>query len=440
MLLKKLMVYILASVLLLSVVNALAVGGSKMSIDIMFEPNAKYEYRYRFTNNDGWTADYDIWPEIHRGHNLEPYFTIEPSEFDAIQAGESREFNIVLQLPEEIDTPGESETRVWIRGLPDTSGGMTAAPVVGIRFKVFVLFPYPYVEWSLSAPSMNVNETREIIVNVQNLGEPVLRKVYADIEVFNAEDNSSIAKLKTNSASLNPKEKATLKTTFSSAGRTPGDYYAKATLHYAENTSVIQKPFKIGTMIVHIRDFTKEFEKEAINKMNIKIESGWNSPIENVYAKIKVFNGSVEREFKSLNSNLRAWETQNLEAYFDTKGLGVGNYSADVAVFYDDGRNSESGTVQILEKASTQTVEKMPSRFNIGILTSPVLLIGILIFFLIINLFLVFSRKKKESKINPKTIRQIREAAKTISPEKLRSALKDKGWSEEEIEEILDKI
>lgn len=432
-------------ILLSTGVQGLAVFGDDMFIKIMFEPGFEKTYDYSFTNNDGIPADYEIFPERFKGYNMEPYFTVIPNEFRDVQPGETNNFKIKFSLPDEINVSGINEARVWVRGKPKIKGGgMSATPVVGVRYQVFVLFPYKYVEWGFSMSNMNEDETKTIGITVRNYGSPDIENVYADITVVSRETNATVALLTTNSASLSSQEEVKLETDFDSTGLSPGNYEATAVLHFDEKTEERDAQFKIGTMDVIVVNFTKEFEKESINKMDIIIQSKWNTHIGNIFAKVTVANktGKRVREFKSVNTELDPWKRATLESYFDTKNLPLGEYDATVSLQYNGAETVVSDTVFIKDFAATEKIERVPFSFNSGLFTSTNLLILILIVFVIVNLVLAARKKSADSRVSDSTIDHLKSVIKKndLDKNKLKDMLQKKGWENHEIDEIIRRV
>ena len=101
----------------------------------------------------------------------------------------------------------------------------------------------------------------------------------------------------------------------------------------------------------------------------------------------------------------------------------------------------ETGPVFVLESADTKKVDEIPKQvFRAGLFTSTNILIALLVIFVILNLVLVVKRKKNKPKINPQVIKQIKSASKNLSEEELQEMLRNKGWSEEAIREILKRV
>ncbi|MEM4397281.1 MAG: hypothetical protein QW757_01490 [Candidatus Woesearchaeota archaeon] len=152
---------------------------------IDFQPNMIFNYNYFIVPNDGYTADYELFVET-RTEELQNSVEIMPNKFSDVAYNEEKPFSIKIRLPEKINNPGENEINVWVRGISkDSTGGLIARPVVGLRYLIYVLYPWKFVEWHISLKPINLNEIQDFSIKVKNLGEPLINKIYADIEIYN---------------------------------------------------------------------------------------------------------------------------------------------------------------------------------------------------------------------------------------------------------------
>ncbi|MBN1502503.1 hypothetical protein JW930_03085 [Candidatus Woesearchaeota archaeon] len=437
--------YVVLSLFMVILLNysahALLVSGEKMKVEFQFTPNDRKEFSYYFLNNDYHTSDYVIIAETHKGADLTKYFTIEPDTFKSIHVGEHREFKIKVNLPEKIEVPGLNEVRVWVKGTPsEGTSGMVALPVVGVRFMISVLFPYKYLEWGLNIGNMNIDEKQNVVLTLRNLGEPTIESIYGKIEIINLETNETVRSMTTNTINnLISWQESQVSATFNSNGLRAGNYRAIATLYWDENSSRQEREFRIGQLEVFIRDFTKIFQKDAINRMMINVESGWNTLIEKLYADIEVFDseGNQRKKFRSFDKDLGAWKTESLEAYFDTTGLNVSNYSIKVTLVYEGATTVKEGVIEIVDQANVETVDKIPRKsfFSMSLINSTSLLVIVLIIFVIINLILLLRKRKKD--IDPEVVENIRKVLEKHSDTEVEQMLIKKGWQKDTIKEII---
>src|SRR3989338_1968808 len=167
--------------LLIIVPAVYSISISPSSIQIQFEPY--YKNTYKFTVGD---ADYI---EVYKKGDLSEYVTINKTLFRG--AGE---FTVTIALPEKIENPGKN--RIFIGAIEAPDGGGTVAAIAAIQTPIDIYVPYPgkYIESSFDAPDVNVDETVNFNLNVNNLGTDDISTVYAVVDVFGS-SGSKIASL-----------------------------------------------------------------------------------------------------------------------------------------------------------------------------------------------------------------------------------------------------
>ena len=445
---KRKLFFILILLLLLSNVSAMKISGTKLLFRLDFESGLVQENSYNIINQEGYTSDYKFVVYQKQGADLSPYFTVTPSTMVDVEPNEVRPFTLRLELPEQLDTPGLSEAWVMAEIETTKSGVIKAYPSVGIRYFVFVLYPWKYAEFSFSPRDMNLDETVDLVVNLENLGEPIINSAGADIDIINLETGLIVKSLKTErERNIEPKEVRSLKSIFNSVGLTPGNYMANATIYWDGNVTYKQGNFRIGSKNVLIHEFTNLFEIDSINKMEITIESAWNSQIDNIYADVEVYEKETEQkvaEFKTFDTDLKPWETKSITGYFDTTGLSKKNYTAKILLKYEGATTEKVGEIKVDENIGAEIVEEEPFSFGINIseLATPMnLLILLLMIFLVLNGFLLVSyvrnKKNKEVIVDPEVINHIKEMKKKYNDSYVTETLIKKGWSKDKIKYLL---
>jgi hypothetical protein len=439
---------ILLFLLLLPEALGLAISGQSMKIVITHEPGYVREDTFYITNREGYTSTYDIFPTIDTGTISPEYFKVIPNRIEGVKDSESRSFKVRVELPEVIESPGYNEVLVKAKIDLSSEGGIRAVPSVAIKYIIFVLYPTKYFEWTLATPNLNVNESKDFTVSVRNLGRPTLDNSKASIEIFDSND-VLITTLDTQAGSDTKSwETAELKARFNSFGLKSGDYKAVATLETDGNISTKENIFRIGTKNVLLHDFTKLFEHESINKMDISIESAWNSELKEIQADIEVYDlesGNILKKFKSFPSTLQPWETRNLEAYFDTRGLEKKDYRAVVILHYEGLTTAKEQTITIGENINAVVVEEIPGAITFktlaGMMTPMNLLMLLILIFLVVNVVLVAGILKKKTKkdvlVDEAVVRQVLHLISQYKDEYIQELMIKKGWKEEQVRIIL---
>ncbi len=445
----RLHVYFFSFILFISTVYGLGLSGT-VTHHIYFEPGHTQEDKFYVSNGERYTSSYRIHAVAWRGADFTEYFTITPEKIADVPPGGSAEFTVKLELPDSFDSPGRHIN--WVKVDIDTSeGGFRAYPSVAVSYSLFVLYPTIFLQWSLNAPNMNVDEKTNFTIDIENLGEPTIQSIYADIVVYNADTNQTVQTLKTNTATnVLSWDKIQLAATFDSINLNAGDYKAVATLNFDGNIETQEDTFRIGSKNVEILNFTKAFEIDAINKFDIIIESAWNNKIYDIYADIIIYDiktDTIITEFKSLNTDLNPWKQKTLQAFFDTTGLEKKEYKAITYLKYEGVSTNAEGIIRIDENIGVEIVEEIPGKetqFNLStIFTLMNLLILLLIIFIIINITLAvgyFKRQPPKPPVKPidsAVIDHIRELKKKYNNDYIKEMMLKKGWSKDKVKRAL---
>jgi len=304
-----------------------------------------------------------------------------------------RSFTVTLKLPKEIEKPGHH--KIWIAaeeiiGESKMGGNIGTSSNVRVYILIHVLNPGKYVDMSLSAPNVNLNEPVNFVVNVKSFGEEDINSIKAAINVYSP-DNEKLATIYTDKKPLKSNTEETLHAQLDTKGYPAGTYKAVATLNYDGKTKEDEKNFKIGKLNIKIINYTKEFEKDKINKFDIEIESDWGNRIENTYGEIKVNNKII----KTPNIDLPPWEKKTITAYWDTNNIEIGSYDAEMTIYYESKTTVEIGKVEVVEKK-----EALVEKPGVISLSTTTILILIIILLIIIDIIWITKKGRSERKQN----------------------------------------
>ena len=97
-------------VLLISNVYSLALSGDKLVHQIDYETGYVREDTYTVRNAEGFTSDYIFDSQYVKGQDLGPYMTFVPERVSGVEHGGNRQFTVRLELPDDFEIAGESET------------------------------------------------------------------------------------------------------------------------------------------------------------------------------------------------------------------------------------------------------------------------------------------------------------------------------------------
>ena len=302
-----------------------------------------------------------------------------------------RSFKVIVKLPEKIEIPGHHKVWITAKEVIDNSkisGNVGTSCDAMVYILIHILNPGKYVEMSLSAPNINLNEPVNFAVNVKSFGEEDISSIKAAIDVYSP-DNEKLATIYTDEKPLKSNTEETLHAQLSTIGYHAGTYSAVAILNYDGETKEDKKSFRIGELKIKIINYTKEFEKDKINKLDIEIESDWGNKIENVYGKIKI-NESI---IQTPNIELLPWEKKIITTYWDTTNIQAGFYDAEITIYYEDKTTTETGMVSVIEKKVTFAEEPGVIR-----LSTTTMLILIIILLIIVDIIWITKKGKSERK------------------------------------------
>ena len=311
---------LLLFVLSFSGVYAMA-GVSPPRYDVDFKPGLKQDFDFNFIFN--------------KDSNAEVYVSGEFAEYVKLDKKKIVGSEIVrasLELPENIDIPGRHSIIVGARQVPSEGGGMMLAADIRAMIRVMVPYPGKYADLSFSATNANVGEDIEFLVTVYSRGD---LDIYATplIEISNSDEKFETLNLGTKLV------KSTKNEEFSKSLNTinylAGDYNATVIVDYGgEKPATASKVFRLGELFIGILNTSNYFERDKINKFKINVESFWNDPIKDVFAKVKIENYDIE--FLTPSIDIAPWQKTDLIGYFDTSNIKEDNFKANVTLFYEE--------------------------------------------------------------------------------------------------------
>ncbi len=298
--------------------------------------------RPSFTYEKGFQKDYSFIiggaPKIRASlegslPNLTKYVSLIDPDPDGGQRTVTLRFNMYEDFP-----PGRYQAVLRAVEIVELEGTITARTGMRGVVDILVLFPGKYLEWSTSAKSLNVNETSKISITATSLGTERIDSIYGKIDVYN-EKNELLSTVYTEKSSLESDTSKTISADFDSTGLEKGNYHYDATLYWDSNVSGPKSgQFRIGSLEVYIRDYTKAFFIEAISPFSVVVESDWSGVIEGVYAKIQTPNEELITPTISLDKFKRG----TMKTFWDTRGLGKGVFNGTITVFYQEKQSSEN--------------------------------------------------------------------------------------------------
>ncbi len=377
--------FVFAFILILIILNCsfiYSLGLSPALIELNFEPGEKYFINFQPRN-------------VEVNQKLRVYAIGDFNDsvrFDKTNLIGEEGFTAYIDLPMTAKKPGNNYLYIRVSEVKDKFSGIGTLIEVGALVLIRVPYPGRYAEIkSFMFENVNENEPINYEIEVVNYGEEELN-IYADIEVYS--NDKFIDRYSLGNEILSPAKSKTFKKTIYE-GYPAGDYNITAIVSYGEKTIEQSRVLRVGNLFVDILNSTPELEKGKISPYEVEIESKWNNEIPNVYAEVNISKEGIEKSFfKTVSRNLKGWERNILTGFLDAEDLEVGEYDAEITLFYGGETNMEK----------TKLFLKKPAE-EIKIIIYIALAIGIAVLILIIILFGLFWIFKKNKSKNLKVFR-----------------------------------
>ena len=314
---------------------------------------------------------------------LSEYMTLPLTEKE-YSVGGSECFAYHVKLPN-ILSPGPHVGYVVASDEPYGEGKIKVVTSVRHEFRVHVPYPGRYIEFTTSAKDVQINETVPFNLNLQNKGKETITEVSGRVDIFGP-DGKYVASLETDKLSnFEPQTKAETHAEWDTTGHEPGPYTYAATITYDGSIGKKESSFLVGVIDLDIINTTTKIYKGTVNPFEITVRSKWNMEMKGVYADVRLPNATV----RTPTIDLLPKETKGLYTFVDAANLGVGNYSAQVEVFFE-------GNSRL--KNLTLVVEELPSQGSI--IDTKLIVIGLLILVAIIlltvNIIYMIRRRKEK--------------------------------------------
>ncbi|MFA4960125.1 MAG: hypothetical protein WC548_00500 [Candidatus Pacearchaeota archaeon] len=372
---KRFIFFTVIVVFLIAEVLASSIGISPAHYKNFFTPNFEETYEFYVSCSDA-KGNMTIYA---RG-DLEEYVKLSKKHI----TGEGY-FDVEIDLPKNLSVPGNHPIYVGAIEAKDfgnvSIGGLAA---VEARIDIFVPYPGIYLESSFNIDNVNVGENIVYEIILKNLGTEDI-SVEPTINLFEENESIKVFSKALGKINLSSKHDIEIKNEINAMSFKPGKYFATLTLDYEGKSDKIRKDFRIGEFIVEIVDYSYLFEKGKINPFRIEIESKWNTPIDTVYADVKITDeGNVVEQLRTSFTGLGPWEIKNLTGYLDATKLESKRYIASIDLFYGDVIKNKLVAVYVQDRPEKET--------TIFIIIGIVLLIA-----LVAILFLIIKIKKLKS-------------------------------------------
>ncbi len=386
---KKLLIvfYFLVAILIIENVVAVGITSPGRNIVIDFKPNLEKTLTFGARSNMATAMDVSLGVS---SSELAEYITMSKNSV-FLETGQTKSFTVTIKFPNEIDvTPGDHKIKVTAVESP-TGGGIAARGAVSTHFTIRIPYPGKYIRVYFDVKNVNVNEPVDFKITIRNLGTEDLKNAYGTIDVYDGFENK-LRTINIEQTEVKAQSSKDILKTMDTTSFKSGSYKAIATVYYFENKTTIEKSFKIGSLDVKLINYTKEFEKDSINKFDIEIESGWNNKIPDIYADVMIKKEGKEiASLKTPNTDLNPWGKKTISTYWDTNNIEEGEYDSVITLYYSGKKTVEAGKLSVIAKK--KKFLEIP-----GLINTTTMLILLILILIIINVIWLMKRKKKEGK------------------------------------------
>jgi len=393
-------ILILALILLnTTIVLGAGIGSNKLTYQVEFSPNKQVEFEYQLITTSSQTMDYELYttnedeiypvpPELRL--NLTPYVRFEPIELKNIAPKTNPRFKAIIQMPESFPIPGEHGVRACVQE-GTGSGGMVGSRS-GACGRIIINIPYPgkYLIIALTAQDTDLGATVPVELFLNNRGLEDIKEITGTLYVYDENDNL-VKTVPLEKTGLLSRERKTQKIFIDTIGLKPGEYRIKAEIKWDNGVEIKEAVFKIGAEKVELLEITKTYQNNTINPVEMKVKNNWNKKTENIYSVIKVSG----HEIKTPTIELGAWQEGLLKTYWDTKGLEIGNYPAEITIHYNNKQDTYKETFTIIEQA-IEKPEMQKVKMPISGLMITVIIVIIILIILNMLLLIKLSRRNKQ--------------------------------------------
>ena len=342
---------LLAVILMMGSVYALGVSPGRTTID--FEPGAQNTVSFEITNSRGE----DIELSLSVDGELSEYIEIGSDKISISASEESKVLSYTINFPDSLE-PGVRKGRVIAMEVPkdvDADNSYVGATLaVATQIYVNVLYPGKYATSEMIIRDASEGGDVRFIFPVESKGEFDLDSVGASVDIYNSLDEK-VSSFNTGSIGISSRERREI--VYEWRADVPvGEYRAVATVNYDEGVIDLEGVFNVGSRDLELLEISvNDFVLGEIVKLEMLVESKWSEPIDGAFIRANIENnlGDVVSDFESGTYSVEPLSKQVFESYWDTAGVEVGNYNAEVSINYGDKSSRKNLEFQVEENRLT---------------------------------------------------------------------------------------
>lgn len=335
-------VYLIFLLLLSNIV--LAVGMSPAKLDVNFEPFMKKSFTFYVHHNQNYATNLTFYV----AGELNKYVKLDKNSVLMDGPGEAQ-LTVSLILPSSLEKPGENVLRIGVRDNPLIVPEDVFLATAGVEAILTVNIPYPgkYAEARLETSNIEINEVENFKIYVKNLGREIIRVISGEVVVTDESENEVARIPVTYRGGIESGDEAFIQSRFDTKGLKIGSYNVAAILDYDGKKLTAENQFRIGDLVVELTNWTSVIKKGGIYPIDLWIMNLWGKPVENVYAEVILSrNGEIVSLLRSPSTNIKAFENQRLNVYWDTRTKD-GIYDMEVVLKYAGKINTKTVSIEV---------------------------------------------------------------------------------------------
>ncbi len=326
--------------------NVVALGVSPARNTLDFSSGSNNKYVFKIINSEAK----DMNLEISARGDLVDYINLNKRMVNIISGDEMIEIGYHLNLPDSL-SPGLHVGEIVIsepsQDLDDGVNFVGATLAVVTQIHVYVPYPGKYADAKLNIINAEVGGEAIFVIPVVSRGKFDLVDVYANVDVY-SDLNEKIDSFNTESYSVASGEKIDIMYKWNA--KVPiGNYKAKVALVYDGEVINLEDEFKVGQASIELQDlYVNDFSLGDIVKVDMLLENKWSEPIIGVRSVMEIFgnDGNLLDKILSPNYDIEALNKQVISSYWDTAGVGEGNYDTTITLSY--GENSVDNELELV--------------------------------------------------------------------------------------------
>lgn len=383
--------------LMISSVYALGVSPARTTVD--FKPNLKQTISYDAVVSGSSETNLVISAQ----GELASYINLPQNSVRFSSGEKQKTLSYDISLPDKLE-PGLHTAEIFILELPSSENEVADTGVMAtlaVVTQLYVYVPYPGKYANAQMEILNSKDGGvSFVFPVVSLGEFDLTSVKAVVDIFDG-SGSKVDSFTTSPIEILSGQKKEIVRNWG-ANSPAGEYNAIASIVYDEGTINLNKSFSIGGSELVLQDISvNKFALGEIVKLDVLVENRWNENVAGAYVDGKILNdkGDAVSRFESAARDVNANSKENFATYWDTAGVRVGTYEADISIKYGDKSSNNRLKFQVEEnKLTVIGLGYVISDDTSGGGSLVTFLVIIIIFLVLVNILWFFILRKKLKK------------------------------------------